>query len=144
MPSPNSPVCRADVHHRTRHAREPCDNLPSGDVGEKGHDQRAIARRFSLGLGTGWLELEHQVFGNPFPPLDERFGILEEALGYVRSMLDGDMPGFQGETFRLEAFPTLPRPTWPTPLVVGSTGTRRTSYLAGTYADEDNCYPAPA
>lgn len=99
--------------------------------------------RFSLGLGTGWLEREHEVFGFDFPPLDMRFRLLEEALAYVRAVLDGDAPGYAGEFFRLEPFPTQPRPIGTIPIVVGGRGARRTPYLAGRYADEYNGYPAP-
>jgi alkanesulfonate monooxygenase SsuD/methylene tetrahydromethanopterin reductase-like flavin-dependent oxidoreductase (luciferase family) len=68
--------------------------------------------------------------------------MLEEALAYIRAMFDGDNPGFTGEVFRLEPFPTQPRPLGAIPLVVGGRGARRTPHLAGTYADEYNCYPA--
>ncbi len=98
--------------------------------------------RFSLGLGTGWLEREHEVFGFDFPPLDTRFLLLEEALAYVRAVFAADTPGFAGEVFRLEPFATQPRPIGAIPIVVGGRGARRTPQLAGTYADEYNCYPA--
>ena len=41
--------------------------------------------RFDLGIGTGWMELEHEVFGLPFPDWSERFARLEEALPYVQA-----------------------------------------------------------
>ena len=28
--------------------------------------------RVSLGMGTGWMEAEHEAFGFPFPPMQER------------------------------------------------------------------------
>ena len=28
--------------------------------------------RVSLGMGTGWMEAEHEAFGFPFPPMNER------------------------------------------------------------------------
>ena len=39
------------------------------------------AGRFVLGLGTGWHDDEHELFGIPYPDRNERFGMLEDALG---------------------------------------------------------------
>jgi alkanesulfonate monooxygenase SsuD/methylene tetrahydromethanopterin reductase-like flavin-dependent oxidoreductase (luciferase family) len=99
--------------------------------------------RFALGVGTGWLAREHEVFGFAFPGTSERFDMLEDALGYLRAFLDPDHPGHQGRWFSLEAVPTSPRPMGRLPLVVGGIGPERTPRLAGRYADEFNCYPAP-
>ena len=35
--------------------------------------------RIELGLGAGWYEAEHTAYGVPFPPLGERFDILDRA-----------------------------------------------------------------
>ncbi len=99
--------------------------------------------RFALGVGTGWLEREHEVFGLGFPETGERFAMLEDALGYLRAFLDPDHPGHEGRWFSLEAVPTAPRPIGPLPIVVGGIGPHQTPRLAGAYADEFNCYPAP-
>jgi alkanesulfonate monooxygenase SsuD/methylene tetrahydromethanopterin reductase-like flavin-dependent oxidoreductase (luciferase family) len=96
--------------------------------------------RFVLGLGTGWLGREHEVFGIDYPPIGERFAMLEEALQYVRAALAPDAPGFEGNRYSLEAFPIAPQPLG-LKLLVGGTGPRKTPYLAGTYADEFNIYP---
>ncbi|RPI22507.1 MAG: LLM class flavin-dependent oxidoreductase [Actinobacteria bacterium] len=97
--------------------------------------------RFSLGVGTGWLGREHEVFGFDYPPMSERFAMLEEALAYLRAGLDPGYPGFSGERYRLEPFPIAPAPIGRIRLLIGGTGSRRTPYLAGTYADEYNVYP---
>lgn len=99
--------------------------------------------RFSLGVGTGWLEPEHTRFGIHFPPPAERFARLEEALRYLRAYLHGEPPGFEGSYYRIDAFEALPRPAGPVPLVVGGTGARRTPQLAGRYGDEYNVYAKP-
>ena len=99
--------------------------------------------RFALGVGTGWLEREHEVFGLGFPETGERFAMLEDALGYLRAFLDPDHPGHEGRWFSLEAVPTAPRPIGPLPIVVGGIGPHQTPRLAGAHADEFNCYPAP-
>ena len=94
--------------------------------------------RFALGVGTGWSEYEHRVFGLPFPDWPERFTRLEEALGYLRAAFGKATPGFGGTHFSLGDAPVRPGPTGALPIIVGGTGSARTPRLAGTYADEYN------
>jgi alkanesulfonate monooxygenase SsuD/methylene tetrahydromethanopterin reductase-like flavin-dependent oxidoreductase (luciferase family) len=97
--------------------------------------------RFTLGVGTGWLEREHELFGLPFPERRVRFDMLDEALQYLRAAFADPPRAFQGEHYAFEAFDMNPRP--PLRLLVGGTGGVRTPTLAGRYADELNAYPAP-
>ncbi|MEN8040138.1 MAG: LLM class flavin-dependent oxidoreductase [Actinomycetota bacterium] len=97
--------------------------------------------RFTLGVGTGWMDREHEVFGFDYPEMSERFELLEEALAYLTAALDPGFPGFTGERYRLEAFPLSPERN--VPLLVGGTGAHKTPRLAGRYADEFNVYPGP-
>lgn len=94
--------------------------------------------RFKLGVGAGWFDWEHQVFGIPFPPTGERFDMLEEALGYLRAAFDPEHPGFRGKIYSLEGFPLAPTPERRIPLSTGGGGPHRLPRLAGTYADEFN------
>lgn len=97
--------------------------------------------RFTLGVGTGWLEAEHRLFGFDFPERRVRFDMMEEALGYLRAAFAEPPVSFTGRHYRFEGFDMQPRP--PLRIVVGGTGTKRTPELAGRYADELNAYPAP-
>jgi alkanesulfonate monooxygenase SsuD/methylene tetrahydromethanopterin reductase-like flavin-dependent oxidoreductase (luciferase family) len=97
--------------------------------------------RITLGVGTGWMEREHQLFGFPFPELGERFDMLEEALGYLRAAFADPPQPFSGKHYSFEAFDIQPRP--PLRMVVGGKGPKRTPELAGRYCDEFNAYPAP-
>lgn len=99
--------------------------------------------RFTLGVGTGWMDREHEVFGFDYPNISERFERLGEALAYLTAAFDPEFPGYQGERFQLEAFPLAPVPENKIPLLVGGTGRYRTPRLAGAYADEFNIYPGP-
>lgn len=99
--------------------------------------------RFSLGVGTGWMEPEHSLFGIEFPTEAERFDRLEEALEYLRAALDPESPGFRGRYYNLAPFEPQPRPAT-LRLIVGGTGARRTPALAGRFADEFNAYPGRA
>ena len=102
---------------------------------------RMSGGRFTLGIGTGWMDREHEVFGFPYPPMAERFEMLEEALAYARAMLSDDPIGFDGNRYTLEAFPIAPQPSGHVNLLVGGIGATKTPRLAGTYADEFNVYP---
>ena len=98
--------------------------------------------RFTLGVGTGWMEQEHEAFGLALYSLGERFDRLEENLAYLRASLDGSGTGFSGEYYKLEGgFTPQPRPQ-NLRIVVGGGGSRRTPDLAGRFADEFNVFPA--
>jgi F420-dependent oxidoreductase-like protein len=94
--------------------------------------------RAELGLGTGWFEQEHRAYGIPFPP--KRFAILEEQLAIVNGLwaADGSF-SFEGEHYRLEDSPALPKPVQErVPVIVGGNGPQRTPALAARYATEYN------
>ena len=99
--------------------------------------------RFTLGIGTGWMDREHEVFGFDYPDMNERFARLEEALAYVTAAFDPETPGYTGEYYQLEPFPLAPAPLDKIPILVGGTGAHKTPRLAGMYADEFNVYPGP-
>jgi alkanesulfonate monooxygenase SsuD/methylene tetrahydromethanopterin reductase-like flavin-dependent oxidoreductase (luciferase family) len=95
--------------------------------------------RFTLGVGTGWMESEHEAFDLELPTLKERFDRLEEALAYIRSVFDG-----RGETagshYSLRRPDIAPTGSDGLQIVVGGGGPKKTPTLAGTYADEYNMF----
>ena len=93
--------------------------------------------RFELGVGTGWMGLEHDQFGIPFPAQAERFARLEEGLRYLRAAFTGEQ--FSGTHYHL-ATEVAPKPTGTLPIIVGGSGPVKTPILAGTYADEYNLF----
>ena len=99
--------------------------------------------RFRLGVGTGWLEIEHELFGIPFPDLKTRFEMLEESLIYIREALSGDNNGFKGEYYQLEKFPVEPASLSQIPIIIGGGGKVKTPTLAGKYSEEFNIYAGP-
>lgn len=100
--------------------------------------------RFTLGVGTGYRDFEHEIFGVPFPSLAERYELMEDHLGYLRAGLAVPNVGFHGKHFRLAGHPICPAPTGRIRLFVGGEGPRRTPALAGRYADEYNIFPMDA
>lgn len=97
--------------------------------------------RVELGLGTGWYDGEHTAYGIPFPPMGERFELLEEQLQVVRGLWAAEGPfSFSGKHYTLVDSPALPKPVQRPgpPIVMGGFGARRTPRLAATYAEEYN------
>jgi alkanesulfonate monooxygenase SsuD/methylene tetrahydromethanopterin reductase-like flavin-dependent oxidoreductase (luciferase family) len=90
--------------------------------------------RFDLGVGTGWMDAEHERYGIPFPAWRERFDRLEEGLHYLRAAFTGGE--FAGRYYQTTA-DSLPRPTG-LRLIVGGSGPEKTPALAGRFADEYN------
>ncbi len=96
--------------------------------------------RFELGIGTGWMEGEHEAFGMKLGSLGERFDRFEESLGYLAAAFGRTAPGFDGEHFSLAEIEVKPQVGTALPIVIGGGGMRRTPRLAGTCADEYNMF----
>jgi F420-dependent oxidoreductase-like protein len=96
--------------------------------------------RIDVGMGTGWLEAEHRLYGFPYPPLAERMSLLEEQVEIVRGHW-GDGPfSFSGEHYLLEEAYVLPKPVQRPgpPLLLGGAAGPRSARLAARFADEYN------
>ncbi len=97
--------------------------------------------RLTLGLGAGWQEREHKMFGFDLLDTDGRFARFEEGLECVTRLLQSKEPvTFEGKYYRLEGAQVLPRPKRPggPGILVGGNGYRRTMQLAAKYATEWN------
>jgi F420-dependent oxidoreductase-like protein len=99
--------------------------------------------RVEFGLGAGWFEAEHAAYGIPFPPLGERFDVLEEQLAVITGLWgtpEGETFSFDGAHYQVSDSPALPKPAQRPrpPVLLGGTGARRTPRLAARYADEYN------
>jgi F420-dependent oxidoreductase-like protein len=98
--------------------------------------------RVELGMGTGWLEAEHDAYGFPFPALAERMSVLQEQLQVVaREWAEGPF-SFEGRHYTVRELDALPKPVQrPRPnLIVGGGGGRRSLALAARFADEYNTF----
>ncbi len=101
--------------------------------------------RVELGLGAGWNELEHRQYGLAFPPLGERFEMLEEQLAIVSGLwTQPDGWNFAGRhwqvadaRFRARPVPAPPGREHPN-IIVGGSGGPRMARLVARYADEFN------
>ena len=96
--------------------------------------------RVELGLGAGWMELEHESFGFPFPPLEERLARLAEQVEIVHRLWTEDHVTFRGDHYRLEDCTARPKPVQKPrpPLLLGGRAHRGTADPAARFADEYN------
>lgn len=97
----------------------------------------ASGGRAILGLGAAWFELEHRAHGIPFGASPgERLRWLEEAVGVVRRLLDGDEVTYGSPTYRFERARHAPVPVQKRlPIMIGGGGERKTLRTVARYAD---------
>ena len=96
--------------------------------------------RVELGIGAGWYAPEHERFGIPYPPMAERFEMLEEQLQILVGLWTEPSLTFEGRHYRLIGAVCEPKPLQRPhpPIVVGGYGKPRLVRLAASYADELN------
>lgn len=93
--------------------------------------------RLVLGVGAGWMEREHEMFGYALGDVPERMARLEEGLQVITSLLRAKQPvSFEGAYFQLRdaVLPRASRSGGP-PILVGASGPRRGLPLVARYAD---------
>jgi F420-dependent oxidoreductase-like protein len=101
-----------------------------------------------LGLGAGWNQDESEGLGFDFPPLTQRFELLEETLQFADGMFEGERgseAAFDGQhihaTRLLNSPQSLSRPR--VPILIGGSGERKTLRLVAQYADACNVFGDP-
>jgi F420-dependent oxidoreductase-like protein len=98
-----------------------------------------------LGIGAGWNEEESRGLGVPFPPLKERFGMLEETLEICLQMWSGDETPYRGKHFKLERPLNSPQSlSRPHPgILIGGSGEQKTLRIVAKFGDACNLWPTP-
>jgi F420-dependent oxidoreductase-like protein len=94
--------------------------------------------RMVLGLGAGWQEREHTLFGHELGDIPTRMARFQEGLEVITRLLQSDEPvTYEGQFFQLRGAILLPRPLRPggPPILIGGNGPRRTLPLVAKYAD---------
>ena len=101
-----------------------------------------------LGIGAAWNEYESRGLGFPFPPLGERFEMLEETLQIAHGMWTGERgterahEGRRYQAMRLLNSPqSLSRPR--VPIMIGGGGEKKTLRLVAQYGDACNVFGTP-
>jgi F420-dependent oxidoreductase-like protein len=101
-----------------------------------------------LGIGAAWNEDESRSLGFPFPPLGERFTMLEETLRIAHEMWQGERgseAAFGGRAYHatrlLNSPQAITRPR--VPIMIGGGGEKKTLRLVAQYADACNVFGSP-
>ena len=100
------------------------------------------AGRLILGLGAGWNEREHHLFGFDLLDPNSRFDRFEEGMQVVTRLLQSEEPvTFEGKYYQLRGARLLPRPQRPggPRILIGGNGVKRTLTYVVRYASEWNC-----
>jgi F420-dependent oxidoreductase-like protein len=100
--------------------------------------------RAVCGLGLGWFAQEHGAYGLPFPSVNDRYELLEDALQALPLLWGKGAPKFHGKRYTAGALLGYPRPLQDRlPILVGGSGEKRTLKLAAQYGDACNLFGAP-
>ena len=101
-----------------------------------------------LGIGAAWNQEESAALGFPFPPMAERFEMLEETLRFAHGMFSGERgteAAFAGRHHRatrlLNGPQSISRPR--PPIMIGGGGERKTLRLVARYGDACNVFGGP-
>jgi F420-dependent oxidoreductase-like protein len=91
--------------------------------------------RSMLGLGAAWYDREHAALGIDYPPLRERFEMVEETLQICQQMWSDNDGPYTGKHYRLAETICEPQPIRRPPVLIGGDGEKKTLRLVAQYAD---------
>jgi F420-dependent oxidoreductase-like protein len=101
--------------------------------------------RLDLSLGAAWFDKEHDELGIPFPPMPERYALLEDTLEIVTRLFTGEVVSYDGQVVSLRDAQMRPVPVQQPrpPIWIGGSGPRRTLPLVARYADAWHAFGSP-
>ena len=91
--------------------------------------------RSMFGIGAAWYEREHLALGVPYPPLRDRFEMLEETLQICQQMWSDNDGPYDGRHYQLAETICQPQPIRRPPILIGGGGEKKTLRLVAQYAD---------
>jgi alkanesulfonate monooxygenase SsuD/methylene tetrahydromethanopterin reductase-like flavin-dependent oxidoreductase (luciferase family) len=95
--------------------------------------------RVEVGIGAGWWEREHELYGFDLPPVGPLMKALEEQMQIVRGHWEEGPFSFAGEHYSVSELDARPKPVQqPLPLILGAKGGPRSLRFGARYADEYN------
>jgi F420-dependent oxidoreductase-like protein len=91
--------------------------------------------RSMFGIGAAWYDREHAALGIPYPPVSQRFEMLEETLQICGQMWSEDNGPYNGKHYQLAETICEPQPIRRPPVLIGGDGEKKTLRLVAQYAD---------
>ena len=100
--------------------------------------------RLEVGLGTGWVEFEHAMFGIEYPDTAERVDRFGEAVQVLDLLLRNEVSSFSGAHYQLDSATFRPAPIQQPrpPLTLAAHGPKMLSLIA-PYVDRWNSMGSP-
>ncbi len=100
--------------------------------------------RFTLGIGAGWQENEHEQYGIELPPVRQRVDRFEEAVQVIRGLLRQPTTTLDGDHYTVTDAVCEPKPVQdPLPILIGASGEQRMLGIVARYADQWNSWGMP-
>lgn len=101
--------------------------------------------RLDFGIGSGWYEPEHRMFGLPFGTARERCERLDEALTVIRALWTQRETTFHGKHYSLENAVHEPKPHQRPhpPIVVAGAGEKRLLPIVARHANVWSSFGSP-
>jgi len=101
--------------------------------------------RVEVGVGAGWWEREHELYGFDLPPVGPRMEALEEQMQIVLGHWGEGPFSFGGSHYRTQELDARPKPVQqPLPLILGAKGGPRSLRIGARWATEYNTVMATA
>jgi F420-dependent oxidoreductase-like protein len=95
--------------------------------------------RLDLGLGAGWNDNEHRMFGIYYPRYGTRLEMLEEGMQVIQALWSGNPTTFEGKHYQLKDAESYPLPVHEKPTVIMGGKGKKTLQIVAQYATEWNC-----
>jgi F420-dependent oxidoreductase-like protein len=101
--------------------------------------------RLEFGIGAGWYEPEHTMFGLPFGSVRSRCERLDEALTVIRALWRESQASFTGTHYQLSAAIAEPKPMQRPhpPITIAGAGEKRLLPLVARHADAWSSFGSP-
>ncbi len=97
--------------------------------------------RAVCGLGIGWFEAEAIAYGWDFPPVAERYALLEDTVELLRQMWGSGNKPYRGRRLTIPDTTCYPRPLQDhVPILIGGSGEKRTLRIVAEHADMANFF----
>lgn len=96
--------------------------------------------RLEMGIGAGWHEPEHAMYGIPFGSVASRIRAVGEACEVIMRLWTQELATYEGQFYRLREARCEPKPIQKPhpPITIGGTGEKLTLRVVAQYADRWN------